>query len=100
MSETSSALRTNATASGGAPSFQVWSLPCCSRTAADKERRSPSNCLIDSIAALGAELKSDMIYIYILLVRNVALHDHNEVKLTVFGAFPTLFSLVQRKLTH
>src|SRR5262245_40141379 len=47
---TSSVVCTKATASGGDPGFQVWSLPCCSRTACAVVSRSPSASLISAIA--------------------------------------------------
>jgi hypothetical protein len=50
MAWTSPVELANATASGGAPGFQVRSLPCCSRTAGEVESRSPSTAAISSMA--------------------------------------------------
>src|SRR5262245_788198 len=47
---TSSVDFTKATASGGAPGTQVWSLPCCSRTAWAVESRSPRIALTSATA--------------------------------------------------
>jgi hypothetical protein len=50
MAWTSSVVCAKATASGDAPGFHVRSLPCCSRTAADVDSRSPSSPAISAMA--------------------------------------------------